>query len=274
MRYPINIESLYQRKKLNYIQTLKNRFKRRILDSDGTFLAVTIPSLIIVPGIFGFLNADVHSLGATLGLLFSTIPSYLVLVCFLFLTITLFPDNLSNTDKNLFKLNRIVVDEDLTVSRAYNFIDMEQSDYSNLMIHLPKGTKFMSDFIETEIVKHGLKKEDTDLIEQELIQSCKLKEYSYLELKNIIDAKFSIKEYEAEKIYFLNKLEQNKRVKKFRQNLFDKNQKLYNDEPALITELKKDKKRIEDDELEELELLNRLIKDNENIVSKYVENKY
>lgn len=271
MKYPVNIESLYQRKDLNYIQILKNRYKRRISDSDSTFLAVTVPSLILVPAIFGFLAVDLHSLVGTLNVVFSAIITYFMVVCFLFLTITLFPDRLSKTDKNIFKLNHIVVNEDLTVSRAYNFIDMEQSDHINLMIHLPKGTKLMEDFIETEIVKHGLKKEDEDLIKHDLIQNCKFEEYSYLELKSIIDAKFSIIEYEEEKIYLLNKLEQNERVKDFRQNLFDKNQKMEHVEPSLITELRKEKKRIEDDELEELEHLNRLINNNKNIVSKYIE---
>lgn len=114
------------------------------------------------------------------------ITSYILIILIVIFSITIFPDTMKVVKKDLLKLNSIVVNEDLTVSRAYNFIDMEHSSYSDLMIRLPKGTKFLDDFIETEIIKHGLKKEDANLIEQDLKQNCNLEEYNYVELKKIL----------------------------------------------------------------------------------------
>lgn len=265
----INIELLYYKKYLNFIQILKHRFNRRfnerIMKHDTVFSIVIIPPVIMVPICLGLLSPDMGKFSAFLWILLI----YFVLVSSAFLSITLFPDILFKTKKDILKLNRIVVSKDLAVSRAYNFIDMEHSTYEYLNIRLPKDTKFLEDFIETEILKHDLNKEDIEIVEQDLKQNCNLKEYNYLDLKKIIDTKFSILEYEKEKRYILNKLEQDKRVSDFRRSVFDRNKKIGNDEPLVITKLKEDTKAIEVDELQYLKNLNRLIDENKNIVSNY-----
>ena len=262
----INIKLLYYKKYLSYIKVLKDRFHRRIANRNDVLLAISILLLLLIPMII------IIPLFPELGTLSRTLFLFITQGILLFsvsLIITLSPDILFKTKKDILKLNRIVVSKDLVVSRAYNFIDMEHSTYEYLNIRLPKDTKFLEDFIETEILKHDLNKEDIAIVEQDLKQNCNLKEYNYLDLKKIVDTKFSILEYEKEKRYILNKLEQDKRVSNFRRSVFDRNKKIGNDEPLVITKLKEDTKAIEVDELQYLKNLNRLIDENENIVSNY-----
>lgn len=259
----IDLNPLYDKEQYTYPQRLIVRFNRRFQLLYNIIFGIAFLLATLFFGVAFYIGGVLTGLASILIILSIAVFGLAVMV--------LPPGKSKQAKTNVMQLNDIVVHDDLTVSRAYNYIDMARSSYHRVLVHLPENSYFLEDFIDTQLGKHGLYMSDSKYIRDDLIESCQYQAYDYSTLKQILDTKFKIKQYENEK-YILSKRQQEKeRTQLFRRQVTNRNKLVNRNNAPLLQQLNKDKQRINSDQKAHIKHLNQKIDDNKKIIKDFIE---